>query len=84
VEWVCGPPPSAFLVERQALQDDLVLLVLLEGQAIGPELALLASVTRGASAGKICPQGLSRQEVVGLEDAPFNVQGWGHPPLGYC
>jgi hypothetical protein len=30
------------LVELQTLQDDLVLLVLLEGQAVGPELALLA------------------------------------------
>jgi hypothetical protein len=30
------------LVELQTLQDDLVLLVLLEGQTVGPELALLA------------------------------------------
>jgi hypothetical protein len=42
VERVCGPPPSVLLVELQTLQDDLVLLVLFEGQAVGPELALLA------------------------------------------
>jgi hypothetical protein len=42
VERVCGPPPSTLLVELQALQVDLVLLVLLEGQAVGPELAHLA------------------------------------------
>jgi hypothetical protein len=75
VERVCGPPSSTLLVEHQTLQNDLVLLVLLEGQAVGPELALLAFVAGGASARQVRPEGLRRQEVVGLEDAPFDMQG---------
>ncbi len=43
MERVCGPPSPSLLVEFKTLQNDLVLLVLLEGQTVSPELALLAS-----------------------------------------
>jgi hypothetical protein len=33
--------------------------------------------------GRSVPQGLRCQEVVGLEDAPFDMQGWGRLLLGH-
>ncbi len=58
---------------------DLILLVLLKGQAVGPELALLALLAGGAPAWQIRSEGLGRQEIVGLENASLHVLGRRRP-----
>jgi hypothetical protein len=61
------------------LQDDLVLLILFEGQRIRSELAFAALLAGGTSAWQIRSHGFRRQKIRWLEDTSFDVQGRGCP-----